>query len=167
MKQCLQETARFKKASGVKALSECQARDSTSGPGTCPLQTTVPWDHAPTQVCLSRTVGTRGLPSVKLTKPLRSDKTAPCALGDTTPCSRPRTSGPIPGCPVSAALPGPSARPDVMQGKGRSTGTCHLQAAPTLHRRLHTGSNQHQPTVKPTGLERFLRRDLYVFLRKF
>lgn len=44
----------FKKESRVEALNECQAKASTTDPGTCPLWTNcVPWDHTSMQVCLS------------------------------------------------------------------------------------------------------------------
>lgn len=73
------------------SLNECQAKASTSGPGTCLLWTNcVPWGHMSMQVCLSYTLGTRDPPSIELTNPLRSDKIVQCALSNTTHCSRPR-----------------------------------------------------------------------------
>lgn len=41
------------------SLNKCQAKASTSGPGTCLLWTNcVPWGHTSMQVCLSYTLGT-------------------------------------------------------------------------------------------------------------
>lgn len=90
-----------------------------------------------------------------------------CALSNTTHYSRLRPCRDHPWLfLVRAALMGPSDCPDVLQGKGGSTETCHLKAACTTDD-LQV-SNQHQPTImNPTEFQHFLRRNLYMFIRKF